>query len=379
MLSIKKQNKYYNPQTLKTPYLVMDKSIIADKYKQLENITAGVQVFYAVKANPDINIIGHLHKLGCGFEISSQQELKEVLSIRVNPEMIISSNPLKLPEFIKAAYQAGVKHFSYDSQMEIDKLSKWAPGSKGYLRLEVDNSKSEWPLSKKFGVAFNEALKLLEYATKSNMNPEGITFHVGSQCTDSHSWKNAIDKTNDLFKAAKTKKINLHTVNIGGGIPIHYTNDVPSVEDIGRTVSQNLKEKFTHNAIKVMIEPGRALVGDCGNIVTKVILKAVRKKEHWLYLDVGVFNGLMETLEGMKYDIFSERHLSGNMKDVKKIPYTIAGPSCDSLDVMFKNYLLPADLRLGDILYIINTGAYTTAYASKFNGIPIPKTYFIEK
>lgn len=377
MLSIQKQNGFFNPTKTKTPYLIIDKSLITEKYIKLKQITDDVKIFYAVKANPDMEIICHLNELGSGFEIASEQELDDVIDAGVNPDKIISSNPHKTLDFIKAAYQVGVRYFAYDSSMEVDKLSQLAPGCKGYLRIIVDNSKSEWPLSKKFGVNPSEAISLLEYAQASKIKPYGITFHVGSQCMDSISWIKAISQVAEIFKIAENKGIILKMLNIGGGVPIQYTKNTPLISKIRDEISQSINKHFSNRDIEIMAEPGRALIGDCGNISTKIIMRAKRGNETWLYLDIGVFNGLMETIEGIKYRILSEKQISGNMKSEEIIPYTIAGPTCDSVDTMYKDYLLPRDLGLGDVLYFMNAGAYTMSYASNFNGFPIPKIYFI--
>lgn len=379
MLSIQKQNKFYNPNETKTPYLVIDKSLITEKYLQIKQISKDLKIFYAVKANSNKEIISHLQKLGSGFEIASEQELDDVIDAGVSPTKIITSNPHKTPDFIKAANQVGIRYFVYDSQMEVDKLSRWAPGCRGYLRIVVDNSKSEWPLSKKFGVEPSKAISLLEYVQTSKIKPHGITFHVGSQCMDAGSWTKAIAQIAKIFKIAENKGISLKMLNIGGGIPIQYTKNTPLISGIKDEITQSFKKYFSNRDIEIMAEPGRALIGDCGNISTKIILKAKRGNETWLYLDIGVFNGLMETMEGIEYKILSEKQISCNMNNEEMVPYTIAGPTCDSVDTIYKDYLLPRDLGLGDMLYFINTGAYTMSYASNFNGFPVPKTHFIEK
>jgi ornithine decarboxylase len=379
MLKIQKQNFYYPSNEIETPFLVIDKSLITKKYLEFKQVSENLNIFYALKANPDPEIIKHLQSLGSGFEIASISELNSVINAGVGSDHIITSNPNKTVDFIKAAYQAGVKYYVFDSIMEIEKLSSFAPGSLGYLRVVVDNSKSEWPLSKKFGVKPKEALRLLEYAKKTNIKPYGLTFHVGSQCMDAKSYVEALTEIADIYYQAKQRKIDIKMINIGGGMPILYKKNIPQIGEIKNEINQAMKKLFGNEEIALFTEPGRSLVGDSGNITTKIILRAERGNENWLYLDIGVFNGLMETLEGIKYKILSERHILGNIKKVKQIPYTIAGPSCDSVDTIFENYLLPEDLKLGDVLYLVNTAAYTTAYASNFNGLPIPKIYFIEK
>ncbi|OGY41592.1 MAG: hypothetical protein A2Y82_01210 [Candidatus Buchananbacteria bacterium RBG_13_36_9] len=379
MLSIEKLKKYYSLDELKTPCLIMDKSIIKQKYEAIKNSINGVRVFYAMKANPNIEILRFLNELGCGFEIASVNELNDLLSLKVDPKKIISSNPLKVPEFIKKAHEAGVEYFAFDSEMEIDKLSEYAPGAKVYLRIVVDNTGSDWPLSNKFGADSSRALDLLKYAQNSKVIPYGITFHVGSQCLNPMNWSNALITTAEIFNLAKKNGIDLKLINLGGGIPIQHIKKTPQIEEIKFQIEKTLKEAFNHQDLELIIEPGRAVVGDSGNLVTSVILKAQRGSENWLYLDVGVFNGLMESIEGFTYEIVSEKELNGLTHKDDLIPYTIAGPSCDSVDTMFKNYYLPRDLTLGDKIYIINAGAYTISYASRFNGFEPPRVYLIDE
>ena len=378
MLSLKKTKNFVKNKKIATPALIIDKGLLRDKYELLKKTIKGIKIFYAMKANDNIEILKMIHKFGSGFEIASLNELQRLLDIGVSPKNIISSNTLKIPEFIKAAHKAGVEYFAYDSEMEIDKLSKLAPGSKGYLRIIVDNSGSDWPLTNKFGADASRALDLLEYARKSKIIPYGITFHVGSQCLNPKNWSNALITVAEIFHLAKEKGINLKLINLGGGIPVQHIKKAPQVMEIKNKIEKTIKNSFKqYHDLELFIEPGRAVVGDSANLVTSLILRAKRGSENWIYLDVGVFNGLMESIEGFSYEIISERHINKKLKKNDLIPYTIAGPSCDSVDTMFKNYLLPKDLKLGDRLYIINAGAYTLSYASNFNGFEAPKVHFI--
>jgi ornithine decarboxylase len=379
VLSIEQMKKHFDVQKLETPFLVIDKRIIKRKFREIKDSVKGVKVFYAVKANSNLEISRYLDSLGAGFEVASTNELKDLLAIGVSAKKIITSNTLKIPEFIKAAHQAGVEYFAYDTEMEIDKLSALAPGSKVYLRIVVDNTGSEWPLSKKFGADPSRALELLKYAKNSKVTPVGITFHVGSQCLNPLNWSNALITTAEIFNMARRAGIELKLVNLGGGIPVKHIKKTPKLAEIKWQIEKILNEAFAdYPELELMIEPGRAVVGDSGNLVTSVIAKAERGGENWLYVDVGVFNGLMESIEGFSYEIVSELELSGFVDRGDFIPYTIAGPSCDSVDTMFKDYYLPKNLDLGDRLYIKNAGAYTLSYASNFNGLEPPKVYFIE-
>jgi ornithine decarboxylase len=363
--------RYLDKGRIQTPFLLLDKEKVREKVSLIGRYIRNAKVFYAVKANPDIEIIKFLNKLGTGFEIASEGELELLSSIGVDPSRIISSNPVKTLKFLSIAAKAGVNRFSFDSVDEVDKLVKYIPESNVYIRLSVPNEGSEWPLSKKFGVEPDEALRLLSYAQDKGLNPVGITFHVGSQCTNIYNWNSALDKARTLWDMALRKGITLSLLNIGGGYPITYTKSVLSIETIENNINQLICEKFPED-IDVQIEPGRAVVGDAGVFVTSVTGKAKRGDEDWLYLDVGVFNGLMESVGGIKYSYIVE--IKKNTRSKKQ--WTIAGPSCDSFDVVDQNVLLP-EPEVGSLVLILSCGAYTISYASEFNGFSIPKTILI--
>jgi len=350
------------------PYLLMDKEVVKEKVSVIGKNIKNSKVFYAVKANPDVEVLRFLNSLGTGFEIASEGELQILASLGVEPERIITSNPIKTFKFLEQAVDYGVNYFAYDSMVEVEKLAKYAPGCNVYVRLSVPNEGSEWPLSKKFGVELDAASELLVYAKGKGLNPVGITFHVGSQCNNIYNWNTAVDKARDLWENAEQNGIKLRMLNIGGGYPIRYTKNVVDVETIEKKVNKVIYQKFPED-IDIFIEPGRAVVGDAGIFVSTVIGKAMRGDENWLYIDVGVFNGLMESVGGIKYT-----YVVGSRNEPKT--WTISGPSCDSFDVIDKEVELP-EPEVGNRILILSSGAYTISYASEFNGFSIPKTILI--
>ena len=363
--------RYLDNEKGETPFLLIDSEKVKEKAFLIGSHIRNSKVFYAVKANPDIKILRFLNDLGLRFEIASEGELEMLSSLGIEPERIISSNPVKSLKFLKMAASYGVKQFSFDSGEEVDKLVKFVPGSNVYVRLSVPNEGSEWPLSKKFGVELDEALTLLCYAKKKRLNPVGITFHVGSQCTNVYNWNIALDKAKVLWDKAGREGMRLTLLNIGGGYPIRYTKNVASIESIEKNVNSLIYQRFPED-IEIHIEPGRAVIGDAGIFVTTVIGKARRENEDWLYIDVGVFNGLMESVGGIKYSYI----VQSNKHTKYKKRWTIAGPSCDSFDVIDKNILLP-EPAVNSIILILSSGAYTVSYASEFNGFSIPRTILI--
>jgi len=363
--------RYLDKEKIETPFLLIDSDKVREKTSMIGRYIKNSKVFYAVKANPDGDIVNFLNDLKMGFEISSEGELEILSSLGVEPERIISSNPIKSLKFLKMAATYGIKYFAFDSAEEVDKLSRFVPHCNVYIRLTVPNEGSEWPLSKKFGVELDEAATLLTYAKDRGLNPVGITFHVGSQCTNIYNWNIALDKAKVLWDIAERNRITLNFLNIGGGYPIKYTKNVVSIETIEKNVNSLIYERFP-KGIEIHIEPGRAVVGDAGILVTSVIGKARRSDEDWIYIDVGVFNGLMESVGGIKYSYVVESYKHARHKK----RWTIAGPSCDSFDVIDNNVTLP-EPNVGNLILILSSGAYTVSYASEFNGFSIPKTILI--
>ena len=356
---------------LDTPVLLLDKEKLREKATLIGSQIGGARVFYAVKAHPDVEVLRFFEGLGLGFEIASEGELRILEGLGVDPERIITSNPMKSPKFLSMAAAYGVSHYAFDSRAEVEKMSSLAPGAKVYLRLTVPNEGSEWPLSRKYGVELDEALPLLLYAREKGLNPVGITFHVGSQCTNMYNWNNAIYKARTLWDMAAAEGLSLSVLNIGGGYPINYTKSVVAIEAIEKNIDMLIRDNFPERP-EIFLEPGRSFVGDAGIFVATVIGKAPRLDENWLYMDVGVFNGLMESVGGIKYSYV----LEDKKKEVEKKHYVVCGPSCDSFDVIDKDVRLP-EPEVGDMILILSAGAYTISYASEFNGFSIPRTILI--
>jgi len=366
--TIQKAFNFLKTTELEPPYLLLDKAKVRQKLTSIGKNIRNSEVYYAVKANPDIEVLSLINNMGAGFEIASEGELAMLISLGVSKERIITSNPIKSFKFLRMAAEYGVSYFAFDSPDEVKKLRDYCPGSNVYVRLAVPNEGSEWPLSKKFSVEIDVAEELMLYAKKKGLNPVGITFHVGSQCTNMYNWNSALDKAKILWDRIEKRGIRLSLLDIGGGYPIRYTKNVVNINSINKNINKLIYEKFPKKT-RILIEPGRAVVGDAGIFVTKVIGKAKRGYENWLSIDVGVFNGLMESVGGIKYSYIVE-----GAKE-KKI-WTLAGPSCDSFDIIDKDILLP-EPDVGNTILILSSGAYTISYASEFNGFSIPKTILI--
>ena len=357
-----------------TPYLVTDLDTVARRLAAFTAAMPGVFPFYAMKCNPSPEILRTLVAGGASFEIASLGELRMLQRLGVDPAGVLYSNPVKPPAHIAAAYAAGLWRFSFDSPNELRKIAEHAPGSAVYLRLHVDDSASSFPLSRKFGAEPHEARELLLLARRLGLRPYGLTFHVGSQCATPAAWRRAIGVCGGIMAALLADGIRLEMLDLGGGFPARYVEDVPAIEEIGAAVLTAVAELLPYRPGLLAAEPGRHLVAEAGVLAATVIGREVRAGENWLFLDVGAYHGMMETIQlptGWDYPVRSSVPGHG------EVTFTVTGPSCDSSDTMFTGLALPAGIDVGDVLYIGSAGAYTLSYASDFNGFPPPTPIFV--
>jgi ornithine decarboxylase len=351
------------------PFLIVDTAIVRAKARRFRAAMPRVRPHYAVKANPDRRVLKVLAQEGCGFEIASIAELDLLLSLGVPAAEVFYSNPMKARESIAYAAAKGVEWFVVDSTDEVRKVFEVKPDAKQYLRIAAPNIGSDWPLSGKFGAGPGESREIVSYAAKLGADLAGVTFHVGSQCRNPENWRVALEKARNVFDQMTKAGLKPRLLNIGGGYPVRHVKPIPSVEVIGAVVNESLKA-FPED-VQVIAEPGRYLVSDAGYFVCRVLGTASRGGKRWMHWDAGMFGGVIETTEGLKYKIRSDR--CG-----PDIPWTVGGPTCDSVDIVMRDEPLPSDLQEGDFVYIRNAGAYTTAYASQFNGFPLPEVRVFE-
>ncbi|MGC8869744.1 MAG: type III PLP-dependent enzyme [Brevinematia bacterium] len=348
-----------------TPILVIDSGIVRKRYYELVNNFPGFKVYYAVKANDNVKLLEVLANFGANFEVASVDEVVKLVELGVSGNRMISSNPIKPINFIEVCRHYGINYLCVDSKEEIDKIKYAFPNANIYLRLEIDNPESSWPLSGKFGLNIGEVEDIIAYSKRKKVNLVGVTFHAGSQNNSVRSIEYALEVIKEVFKIGKKYKFSMHLLNIGGGFPIDYTEKSRSISDFRDSIFSKLAEFVDSKKLILQMEPGRRIVGEAGIMVSRVIGKAFRNGENWIYLDVGVFNGLMEVIGGINY-LFKT-----NSRRKTKL-FNIGGPSCDSMDVIAKNVELP-EPDIGDYVYILSAGAYTTVYAAKFNGYSIPE------
>jgi ornithine decarboxylase len=360
------------------PCLVVDLDVVRENYQAFAKALPDTRVFYAVKANPAPELLALLASLGSCLDAASVSEIDLVLAAGAAPDRISFGNTIKKERDIAAAFARRVRLFAVDCKAEVEKIARAAPGAKVFCRFLFDCAGAEWPLSRKFGCDTDMAVDVLEHAQRLGLDACGVSFHVGSQQRRTQAWDEALRSAAAIFHACGERGINLTMVNLGGGFPTKYLKDVPAVKTYGRSIFRALRKHFGNRIPDTIIEPGRGMVGNAGMIEAEVVLvsrKAENDAMRWVYLDIGKFGGLAETMdESIRYPIRTPR--DGDPVG----PCVLAGPTCDSADVMYEKtpYALPVSLEIGDKVLIEGTGAYTATYASvAFNGFAPLKTYHI--
>ena len=359
-----------------TPYLVTDLDTVAARYAAFTAALPGVSTFYAMKCNPSPEILRTLAAEGAGFEVASIAELRMLQAHGVDPATVLHSNPVKPAGQIAAAAKAGLWRFAFDSPGELAKISEAAPGSAVYVRLRVDDSTSIFPLSHKFGADVEDAYDLMLLAQRMGLRPYGVTFHVGSQCQSTGAWRSAIRAAGELMDRLLADGIELEMLDLGGGFPARYVAGEPSIEQIGQVVASELAA-LPYRPALIAAEPGRFLVAESSVMATTIIGREMRGDEHWLFLEVGAYHGLLEPTQtpgGWDYPMWSSRPSD---EQAPRLRFTLTGPTCDSSDTIAYGVELPATLAVGDVLYFGSAGAYTLAYATSFNGFPPPTPLFV--
>lgn len=360
-----------------TPCFVLDLDVVEENYRDLRTALPDAAIYYAVKANPAPEVLRLLVELGSSFDTASVAEIEMVLAAGAAPERISYGNTIKKQADIARAHRLGISLFAFDAIAELEKIALAAPGARVFCRVATSGAGADWPLSRKFGCDLPMAYGLLRQAATLGVVPYGVSFHVGSQQRDPGQWDAALAATARLFDDLEAEGVTLKMVNLGGGFPTRYRTDVPSPAAYGHAIDTALRTHFGNRMPETIIEPGRAMVGNAGVIESEVVLiatKSIDDRRRWIYLDVGKFGGLAETQEeAIQYPVLTDR--TGRPE-----PVVIAGPTCDSVDVLYEraDYRLPADLEIGDRIRFDAAGAYTTTYATiGFNGFAPLTEYYI--
>lgn len=354
-----------------TPFLILDGAAVRENARRFKTAFPDGQVCFAVKANNDPTVLQIFNEEGLNFDVASWGEIRQLAGYGVSASRMVFSAPTKLPRDIARAYEYGLRRFSFDTRIELEKLAKLAPGAQVIGRVAVDNNGSHWPLERKFGIEPGQEAEHMLYARELGLEPYGLTFHVGSQNKDPQAWVRALERLCPIWNELEGKGIHLQVIDAGGGFPTHFHEPVPCVEEIAAVI-RPVFEQLYGNKAKLWVEPGRGLVGNAGIMAATVINRATRGEREWLYLDVGAFQGLIEGLDfyGFQYPVISER----NSEPLR--PFVLSGPTCDSADVIHHQAMLPAGITLGDRVYVLTAGAYSNSM-ERYNGIEFPETVVV--
>lgn len=350
-------------ESYEDPMLVMSETRLRDNARRFKAAMPRVRPHFAVKANPHVDVLRIFKEEGLCFEVASIAEIDAMIELDVNIETVFYSNPIKSPASVRRATGAGIKWYVVDTPEEVEKIAKINPAAKLYLRIEVSNEGSVWPLCGKFGARPSGVTAVIESAKMHGMSLTGATFHVGSQCNNISNWTKGISAVKELFGTLEDNGWTPELLNIGGGYPLLLSSEDPTIEEIGKIINEELKS--IPESIQIMGEPGRFLVGSAGCLITQAVGLATRDDKRWLYLDTGFYGGLLEVAQKFPLKIVSQR--TGKVE-----PWTLAGPTCDSVDVL-GDHALPSNIKVEDILFVPNLGAYCTTCACDFNGFPVPE------
>ncbi len=372
-----KNEQFLADHQLPTPCIVVDLDRVEQNYLDMQAAFPAAKIYYALKANPGRPILQRLAQLGAGFDAASWEEIEMCLAAGAPPSRISFGNTIKKATSIRRAHAAGIDLYVFDSPEELEKIAENAPGARVFCRLVVATDGAIFPLARKFGTGTDMALDLMHRCEGLGLVPYGLSFHPGSQQTGPEAHEAAIGQVAMLFDALEHDGIRLKMINLGGGFPSRYQDEVAPIEEFGRGIDRALTYHFGNDLPEVLLEPGRHLVGDAAALESEVVLVSHRSRTdplRWVYLDIGVFGGLNETMDENTRYIITTPH-----DGTPTGPVVIAGPTCDSFDTLYEktNNRLPLALRAGDRVRFHATGAYVTTYATNgFNGFkPLEEHY----
>lgn len=359
-----------------TPYLDLDVRAAVTRFRRIAACLPGTAVHYAVKANPEPHLLHALAAAGCCFDVASPAEVTAALHAGAQPGELVYSNPIKRRADVAFAAGLGVALFVVDSVEETRKVASVAPGAKVLCRIGTSGEGSDWSLSRKYGCSPAEAVRILRWAAAHGLAPAGVSFHVGSQQRDPEAWDAPIAAAAQVFASLRACGLDPWLLDLGGGFPAHLEGGCPPLASYGAAIEASLRRHFAARRPATLVEPGRAVVADAGTLVSSVIGVVRRGNARWVYLDAGVFTGLVETLdEAIRY------RLRTSADDGPTGPCVLAGPTCDSADVLYEHtpVQLPLSLREGDTVRLLSTGAYTTCYSTVgFNGFDPLRTHLVQ-
>lgn len=356
-----------------TPTIAISRSAVLRNFQALQAALPGVEFFYAAKANPADPILRTLCEAGCSVDVCSHGEMLAALNAGFTPDQMIHTHPCKTVQNLTRCYAEGLRWFTFDNANEIPKLAEHTPGVNMLLRTAVSTSSSVINLSAKFGACEADAVPLIQRALRAGLNVRGISFHVGSQCRSPEDFHIALSQSRRIFDRAARAGIDLEVLDIGGGFPAPYRDSVLTLEVYCRYLSQALEETFGDLPVRLIAEPGRGMCADTATLVTSVIGKSFRNGLPWYIID----DGLYGSFSGQVYDHTEFPLVVENAEERGPVPCVVAGPTCDSSDVVCRDQNLP-ELEVGELILVPTMGAYSSASASNFNGLDLARIVGID-
>ncbi len=365
--------EHLNNRGERTPYLMLDLNAAGDRLARFEESLPGVDMHYAVKVQPDLDLLRYLHGEGAGFEIASAAELRRLRRVGVHPPDVLFSNPVKYAEHIRKAHRSGVYRFAFDSLQELKKIAANAPGASVYVRLKTEAMHSKVGSEGKFGVDSDTAEDLMRMAGSYGLRAYGIAFHVGSQVKRPELWQRAIKQSGELMERLDRaglrdpsgKLIRIQMLDMGGGFPAHHEQIYPSIEEIAGVINKSLERDLPYLPRKLAIEPGRGLVAEAGMIGATVLAVVRRGGTRFVHLDLG-----FTLFEAVESGFTIDYPITDSRRSPERATSNIVAATCDGQDaIVLNDNSLSADLQPGDVVYIGATGAYSN-YGKTFNGIP---------
>jgi len=356
-----------------TPLLVVSRPKLIETYQKMREYLPGVEMFYAAKANPDHHILSTLCEQGCSVDVCSFGELQAAVRAGFTPERMLHTHPCKTESNLLDCYEYGVRWFVYDNLLELEKMARLTPDVNLLLRLAVSASSSMINLSAKFGAALTEAVGLVRAARRLGMKVKGFSFHVGSQCLNPEDYRTALKRIREVWDQVAEDGIELEVLDIGGGFPAPYRTDAPSIETFCQSLHSGLEEIFGDLPIRLIAEPGRGMCAESVSLITRVIGKNTRWDMPWYIID----DGLYGSFSGKVFDHIDYPILAENADARELHSCVLAGPTCDSSDVVSRDQMMP-ELEVGEILLVPSMGAYTSASACPFNGLPVANSIAID-
>ncbi len=352
----------------KTPSFVLSKHAVIDQYTHLRAAMPAIEPHFAIKSCPMPELLEIFKSLSSYLDVASEGEIALLQQLNYPPELLIHTHPHKTPRAMKVAYDYGIRTFVLDDLSEMEVMMPYKDSIRVLLRLGFSNDQAEVDLSYKFGLDPAQAVGAVECLLDEGFTVAGCSFHVGSQMHSPEPYSVALERTAQVYReVADTFNYTFTVLDIGGGFPAPYTEPVPEIEAFAAVINPLIEQHFSH--VRVISEPGRYLSNPCVTLISKIISLTTRGDRRWIFADDGVYGSFADMFSGhSRYLVFSEKELHGTV-DLQ--PYIVAGPTCDSVDIIDPEALLP-EMSVGDIIIAPNMGAYSYALVSEFNSLPKP-------